>query len=916
MADSYTLTIVVQGVDQTAPATQGMERLGVGGVAAGNLLASAMQQAATAVVGFVGSSISAAGDFQQGMNVLQAASGATAAQMQQMGDLAIALGNDMTLPGASASDAATAMLELSKAGLSVNDTMDAAKGTLQLAAAAETDAATAAGMVAGALNAFGLEGAAASQVADQLAAGANASAASITDLSQGFQAAGFAFNATGQHTDDLITSLAMLTNVGLTGSDAGTALKNAMMQLMAPTDAASATMKQYGINVRDSSGNMLPFRDIIGALQTGLGGLSPAARDAALKTMLMGDGMKAMLPLLNAGVSGFDAMKAKVDQAGAAQAMAAAQMQGFNGALAGVGNAAETLQLVIGQALIPVLTMLFNDAISPAINGITTFAQALFGSSDAFASLGPVAQTAVVALQMLGDMFTALAGEAVAWGANIIGSLADGMMGAADAVIGILNMIGGMIADLLMPGSPPKLLPGLTDWGAGAIQAYMDGWSQADMSVFNGISDAIKTSLDGIAKASGDKGMNVAGMVLGSQGQIATAINEIHNLGSVSEDTFKSIVASAGPAGPQIAGIMHAYFDLEAATQNVARAQDELNSITAQYAATLDPLKAQLKGIQDQKAAIQDQEKLAKLYAEVADAGTTATQRQLDNLEIQEIQTRQQIRTTEAERDTAVGAAKAKLDAAKQQQDAAKAAVDSQKALIDVQNKGNALVAQQTQAMAGAAGAMKGAGGAMAGMAQATAPLAAAVSNVSGAVRTVGSTVQAAQTAVAATGATFASVAAAIQGVFAPAVAFVQANLAAFQGALTGVGIALAGAFVVLVALPAVLGVIGAVLGVVGAAFAFLLSPIGLLIVGAAALGAAINTNFMGMGTLFAGLIPIFTRCHHQRDRPGILHNRIRGRGASRARSQRFRPGARACRAVCSRPGARSSARCCSALAS
>ena len=51
-------------------------------------------------------------------------------------------------------------------------------------------------------------------VADQLAAGANASAASMTDLSQGFQQAGFAFNATGQNTDDLITGLAMLTNVG------------------------------------------------------------------------------------------------------------------------------------------------------------------------------------------------------------------------------------------------------------------------------------------------------------------------------------------------------------------------------------------------------------------------------------------------------------------------------------------------------------------------------------------------------------------------------------------------------------------------------------------------------------------------------------------------------------------------------
>jgi TP901 family phage tail tape measure protein len=854
----YTLSIIVQGIDQTAPAQEGMARFGAAGNVMGAAITGAMLAAGAAVVGFVGASVNAAGDFQQNMNMLQAASGATAAQMATLGQTAMALGNDMTLPGASASDAATAMLELSKAGLTVDQTMAAAKGTLQLAAAAETDAATAAQVVAGALNAFGLEGTAATQIADQLAAGANASAASITDLSQGFQAAGFAFNATGQKTDDLVSALAMLTNVGLTGSDAGTALKNAMMQLMAPTDGAAKTMAQYGINVRDAQGNMLPFRDIIGALQTGLGGLNAAQQESALKTILQGDGMKAMIPLLSAGVAGFDAMKVKVNEAGAAQKMAEAQMQGFNGALAGVGNAVETLQLALGSALIPVLTILLN-AVSPLINNITTFTQALFGSAEAFASLGPIAQVAVAGLQMLGEMFSALAGEAVAWGANIIGSLADGMMGAADAVIGILNMIGGMIADLLMPGSPPKLLPGLTDWGAGGIQAYMDGWSQADMSVFNGIGDAIKSSLEGIAKASGDKGMNVAGMVLGSQGQIATAINEIHTLGSVSEATFNSIIDAAGPAGPQIAGIMNAYFDLEAATQNVAAAQEELNSVTAQYAAQIDPLKAQLKGIQDQKAAIQDQEKLAKLYTTVADTSISESARQVAQLEIQELQTKGQIRTAEAERDSAVGAAKAKLDAAKEQQSAAKAAVDSQKALIDVQNKGNALVAQQTQAMAGAAGAMRGAGGAMAGMAQATAPLSAAVSSVGTAVQTVKGTVQAAQATVQATGETFASVAAMIQGVFAPAVAFVQANLAAFQGALMGVGIALAGVFVALVAWPAVMGVIGAVVGVVGAALAFLLSPIGLLIIGAAALGAAINTNFMGIGTLFAGLSPIFT---------------------------------------------------------
>lgn len=723
MADTYTLTILVQGEDQASGPIGQIEgkfsALGAGAVALGNVMASAFTAATGAVTDFVGGAISAAGNFEQSMGVLQAASGATTAQMDQMRNLAVALGNDMELPGASASDAATAMLELSKAGLSVDQTMAAAKGTLQLAAAAETDAATAAQITAGALNAFGLSGDHAAQIADQLAAGANASAASITDLSQGFQQAGFVFNATGQNTDDLVTALSMLTNVGLTGADSGTALKNAMMQLMAPTSQASAVMQQYGINVRDAQGNMLPFRDIIGVLQDKLGGLSPAAREAALKTMLMGDGMKAMLPLMDAGVAGFDEMRNKVNEQGAAQKMAAAQMQGFNGAMGGLSNAVETLQLVIGSALLPVLTNLVGIA-STAVGGITTFAQALLGSADAFGQLGPMAQAAVQGLQSIGSFFMDIANQAMAWGQNIMDMFGAGIMDAAGAVINAVMSIGGIIANLLMPGSPPKILPNLDQWGTDAANVYMDGWGKADFSVFNSISDSIKGALDGIAKASGDKGMNVAGIVLGSQDEIAQGINEIRTMGAVSEETFNAIISAAGPAGPQISGIVRAYFDLEAATQAVNQAQQELNDVTAQYAATLDPLNNQLKGIQAQKQTLQDQQRLAKLYEEAGKAAEGSTEKQIKMLEIQELQTRMQIRTTEAERDTAVGAVKAKLDAAKQQQTAAQAQVDQQKALLDINNKQNSLIAEQTRALQGAAGAMTGAAGTMSA---ATAPL-------------------------------------------------------------------------------------------------------------------------------------------------------------------------------------------------
>ncbi|WP_196300897.1 hypothetical protein, partial [Streptococcus pneumoniae] len=74
--------------------------------------------------------------------------------------------------------------------------------------------------------------------------------------------------------------------------------------------------------------------------------LSAAQREMALKTILQGDGMKALLPLLDAGVEGFDAMKAKVMVAGAAEEMAAAKMEGFKGAMGGLSNAVDTLKRI------------------------------------------------------------------------------------------------------------------------------------------------------------------------------------------------------------------------------------------------------------------------------------------------------------------------------------------------------------------------------------------------------------------------------------------------------------------------------------------------------------------------------------------------------------------------------------------
>ena len=321
----------------------------------GEIATNALQEAGAAAVAFVADSVGAAADYEQAMDVFQAQSSATASEMDAVKAKAKELGADLTLPATSAASAGSAMLELSKAGLAVAQSMDAAKGTLQLAAAAQIDEASAAAITANALNTFGLAAGEATRVADMLAAGANASSASITDLSAGLQQGGFAFAAAGQGIDDLTASIAILTNVGLSGSDAGTALKNAMMRLMDPTAEASALMHDLGVNVYDADGKMRPMRDIIGILNTAMAGMTDQERNAALSTIFLSDGMKAMIPLLDEGVEGFDEMKDKVNAQGAAADMAKAQMTGLHGAVGGLTSQVETLMLEGLEPLLPLM---------------------------------------------------------------------------------------------------------------------------------------------------------------------------------------------------------------------------------------------------------------------------------------------------------------------------------------------------------------------------------------------------------------------------------------------------------------------------------------------------------------------------------------------------------------------------------
>lgn len=460
----------------------------------------------------------------------------------------------------------------------------------------------------------------------------------------------------------------------------------------------------------------------------------------------LNDPIQGLTALQRVGVSFTEQQKAQIqamvqagDVMGAQKIILAELSKEFGGSAVAAGRTFEGQMIIlqhqfsdfkegvgttIKQALLPLLEILSAHlpsvfaALTKIVQDVGHGFQTLFAIfRDAPSFIDGVTQ----AIERLFPGLGAIAKTVFTYGANIIDSLVTGMKSAFAHIVAVLQQIGSVIAHWLKPGSPPKITPDLDKWGAEAATVYMDGWKDGDFSALNDLGDAIQRTLKGLVDTGSLGKTDVIPLVFGSQQAISKAINEMETLGSVSEDTLQSIVSAAGPAGSQVDGLIRSYFDLEKATQEVQRAQQELNNITAEYADQLAPLEGSLKQIRDRKQEIQDMQRIDKLQKTLTDDKASASDKELAQLEINEIQTEHQIKGIEDERDVAVGAAQAKVDAAKAEQQAAEDRLNVQQKTLEFYNQQNQLVAEQTRlleelAQASEQAASGGGGGGLGGL--------------------------------------------------------------------------------------------------------------------------------------------------------------------------------------------------------
>ncbi|OBF83872.1 phage tail tape measure protein, partial [Mycolicibacterium fortuitum] len=290
-------------------------------------------------------------DWTNNMNTLRAVTGGTADELKKAADAARALGNDISLPATSANDAASAMTELAKGGFTVQQAMDAAKGSLQLAAAAQISATDAATIQSQALQAFGLSASSAGKMSDTLANAANASSAEITDVAQAMQQAGTVANQFGLSAEDTAAAIGLLANNGIKGSDAGTLLKSSLLALTDQGNPAQGAIKELGLTVYDATGKFVGLHSLYGQLGEAAKRMTPEQYQAATAVLFGSDAMRIAGVAAKDGSASYDQMRVAIDKQGAAADVAAAKTQGLPGAWERVKNAIESLQLKAYDAL-------------------------------------------------------------------------------------------------------------------------------------------------------------------------------------------------------------------------------------------------------------------------------------------------------------------------------------------------------------------------------------------------------------------------------------------------------------------------------------------------------------------------------------------------------------------------------------
>lgn len=367
-----------------------------------------MYVSAPIVAGF-GAAVKKSIDFDDSMRKVKATSGATGSEFQQLRDKALEMGAKTKF---SASESADALNYMALAGWDTKDMLGGIDGVMQLAAASGEDLGQVSDIVTDSLTAFGMKAKDSGHFADVLAQTSSKANTDVRGLGEAFKYAAPVAGALGYTVEDTSIAIGLMSNAGIKGEKAGTALRTMFTNLSKPTGDMKKKMDELGISITDSNGNMLPMRDVMDQLRGKFKGLSKEQQASAAATIFGKEAMSGALAIINASDEDYQKLTKSIDGSkGAAKRMSDEMEGGIGGSIRQMKSAIESLAISIGDVMAPYIKKL-AEWLSHAANKLNEMPKGtqkiVVGLGLLAAAIGPLLVTLGVMVSTIGSAMTVI----------------------------------------------------------------------------------------------------------------------------------------------------------------------------------------------------------------------------------------------------------------------------------------------------------------------------------------------------------------------------------------------------------------------------------------------------------------------------------------------------------------------------
>ena len=313
------------------------------------------------------------------------------------------------------------MTEMVKRGYTAQQTMGAMPAVLNAAKASGDDFNDVMHVSTSVLEQFGLKTESTtgmlkntSRVTDSLTYVANATAAGFQDMGEAMTYVGPTAHAAGISLEETAAAIGIMSNKGIEGSVAGTALRGALTRLMKPSKQNVAGFKAMGVSVEDFKKGTLTLPEIIDKIKNNTEGWTDKQRASSIAMAFGAEAQAGMNALISEGGDELRKYtKGAEDSAGAAKKITDQLNDTQAAKVAQFKESIHVLGIEIGEKLLP--------ALLPMVEKATDMVQA-FSSMDSAtqqsiikwalfaAAIGPVSGVLGNVLKVTGSVSSGLGG--------------------------------------------------------------------------------------------------------------------------------------------------------------------------------------------------------------------------------------------------------------------------------------------------------------------------------------------------------------------------------------------------------------------------------------------------------------------------------------------------------------------------